>query len=240
MSKKSKKKSQPDIQITVEPEALNTITSTYDSIQKSAGGLMAALAVSLPTSEINESLQRSLGGMTAAIAATLSTNTYFSQIEETLSKQSKMWDSYLAEISEIGQVRTQLSSLVQIPTSTLLGLYTDIGNVERVTDVLVPQFIKELPPTTPPVEKEKIVDITEELKKENASLRAELEKLKQEKEQFTKSLTVKKVSKRGPQRYSDHGPGCMIIASGLVRAKRSLFRPNIAAYSPMLGNIVWR
>ena len=36
------------------------------------------------------------------------------------------------------------------------------------------------------------------------------------------------------------GPGCMIIASGLVRANRSLFSPNIAVYSPMLGNIVWR
>ena len=33
------------------------------------------------------------------------------------------------------------------------------------------------------------------------------------------------------------GPGCMIKASGFTFAKRAVFRPNNAAYSPVLGNI---
>jgi len=81
----------------------------------------------------------------------------------------------------------------------ILGLYRDVNHTERVADILVPQVIKELPPTIPQAEKDKIVDNAEEMKKEIISLRAELEKLRREKEHSTKGTVVKKVTKRGPK-----------------------------------------
>jgi|GEM_PF-4106821 len=161
MSKNIKKKIAPnaekvELEIVVEPEALNSITSTYDSIQRSARDLVAALVASLPTSN------------------------YISQIEEIMRGYSKTWADYLLQITD-----TQVSSFSQLEAG-ILGLYKEVNNTARVTDVLVPQFIKELPPTTPQIQREIIVDNAKEMKKEIVSLRAELERLRREKEQNQK------------------------------------------------------
>jgi hypothetical protein len=174
MYKKSEKKSKPDMQITVEPGVLNTITSTYDSIQTSAAGLTAALAASLPLSQ------------------------YLSKIEES----SGTWRNYTAQLKEFEKLYSTIPNSAQLAAG-VLGLYRGANNAEEMINELIPQIQTGIPVALPQQEKNKIIDDAEEMKKEISFLRAELKKLKLEKESYIKGVTAKKVTKRGPQRYSD-------------------------------------
>jgi hypothetical protein len=179
MSKKSKKKTKPEVEITIEPSARESISSMYASVAKAAAAIQAlAISQSKPISEIMEMYVR-----------------------QSNSPMIQMMQRYQEQLHATANWATQFAELTAPSQLPVIRAATALINMERTFNVLVPKIEKELPATIP--QTEKIIDDAEEMRKEIISLRNELETLKREKEQAPKGITVKRVSKRGPQRYSD-------------------------------------
>lgn len=174
MSKKQKKKTTPKVEIIVEPGLGSGATIP---------GILASVQA-LATSQTD-----TLNSMIRDFAV---------RIPNPFTQDAIRAREQLALTSDWAK---SLASLTAIKMPDFVRLNEHIASSARMTEALVPEARRAFPPAVSQTLLDKLVSKSEALKRENESLRREIESLKLEKEQAATS--VSRVSKRGPQRYSD-------------------------------------